>query len=81
MLYYVDGDFMSRTGIGPGYLTLHPGGIPHGPHPGTYEGSIGKTGTEELAVMIDTFRPLQVTAEAAKIDTGTYHQSWLADAH
>ena len=81
VLYYVDGDFMSRTGIGPGYLTLHPGGIPHGPHPGTYEGSIGKTGTEELAVMIDTFRPLQVTAEAAKIDTGTYHQSWLADAH
>ena len=81
VLYYVDGDFMSRTGIGPGYLTLHPGGIPHGPHPGTYAGSIGKTGTEELAVMIDTFRPLQVTAEAAKIDDGKYHQSWLHDAH
>ncbi|CAH0999686.1 Homogentisate 1,2-dioxygenase [Neolewinella maritima] len=81
VLYYVDGDFMSRTGIGPGYLTLHPGGIPHGPHPGTYEGSIGKTGTEELAVMIDTFHPLQVTAEAAKIDDGKYYQSWLADAH
>ena len=77
VLYYVDGDFMSRTGIGPGYLTLHPGGIPHGPHPGTYEGSIGKKSTEELAVMIDTFRPLQVTEEAAKIDDGKYYQSWL----
>ena len=77
VLYYVDGDFMSRTGIGPGYLTLHPGGIPHGPHPGTYAGSIGKTSTEELAVMIDTFRPLQVTAEAARIDDGKYYQSWL----
>jgi homogentisate 1,2-dioxygenase len=77
VLYYVDGDFMSRTGIGPGYISLHPGGIPHGPHPGTYEGSIGHTGTEELAVMIDTFKPLQVTEEGAKIDTGDYHQSWL----
>jgi homogentisate 1,2-dioxygenase len=77
MLYYVDGDFMSRTGIGPGYISLHPGGIPHGPHPGTYEGSIGHKGTEELAVMIDTFAPLAVTEEAVKIDTGDYHQSWL----
>lgn len=81
VLYYVDGDFMSRTGIGPGYLTLHPGGIPHGPHPGTYEGSIGKKSTEELAVMIDTFRPLQVTEDAAKIDDGKYYQSWLGNAH
>ncbi len=80
VLYYVDGDFMSRTGIGPGYLTLHPGGIPHGPHPGTYEGSIGKKSTEELAVMIDTFRPLQVTAEAARIDDGQYFKSWSAHA-
>ncbi len=78
VLYYVDGDFMSRTGIGPGYLTLHPGGIPHGPHPGTYEGSIGKKSTEELAVMIDTFRPLQVTEEAARIDDGKYYKSWLS---
>ena len=77
VLYYVDGDFMSRTGIDQGYLTLHPGGIPHGPHPGTYEASIGKKGTEELAVMIDTFRPLQVTEEAAKIDDGKYFKSWL----
>lgn len=77
MLYYVDGDFMSRTGIGPGYISLHPAGIPHGPHPGTYEKSIGEEKTEELAVMIDTFRPLQITEEAAKIDDGTYYQSWL----
>ena len=79
MLYYVDGDFMSRTGIGPGYISLHPGGIPHGPHPGTYEGSIGKTKTEELAVMIDTFAPLQLTEEALRIDTGDYHRSWLKE--
>lgn len=77
VLYYVDGDFMSRTGIGPGYISLHPGGIPHGPHPGTYEGSIGHEGTEELAVMIDTFKPLMVTEEAVKLDTGDYHTSWL----
>ncbi len=77
MLYYVDGDFMSRTGIGPGYISLHPGGIPHGPHPGTYEGSIGHTKTEELAVMIDTFAPLQITEEAMKIDDGRYFKSWL----
>lgn len=77
MLYYVDGDFMSRTGIGPGYISLHPGGIPHGPHPGTYEASIGHKGTEELAVMIDTFAPLQITEEAIKIDDGKYYKSWL----
>ncbi|MEM8525012.1 MAG: homogentisate 1,2-dioxygenase [Bacteroidota bacterium] len=78
LLYYVDGDFMSRTGIGPGHMSLHPAGIPHGPHPGTYEASIGKTKTEELAVMIDTFKPLMLTEEALKIDDGKYYQSWLA---
>lgn len=77
MLYYVDGDFMSRTGIGPGYISLHPAGIPHGPHPGTYEASIGKKKTEELAVMIDTFKPLQLTEYAMKIDDGKYYKSWL----
>lgn len=77
MLYYVDGDFMSRTNIGPGHISLHPGGIPHGPHPGTYEGSIGKKETREYAVMIDTFKPLQLTEEALKIDDGKYYQSWL----
>ncbi len=77
MLYYVDGDFMSRNNIGPGYISLHPGGIPHGPHPGAYERSIGQTETEELAVMIDTFKPLKVTENALKIDDGKYYQSWM----
>ncbi len=77
MIYYVDGDFMSRNDIGPGYMTLHPGGIPHGPHPGAYERSIGKTNTNELAVMIDTFKPLMLTEEAVKIDDGKYYKSWL----
>ena len=79
MLYYVDGDFMSRTNIAPGHISLHPGGIPHGPHPGTYEASIGKTQTEELAVMIDTFRPLKLTENALKIDDGTYFKSWVGE--
>jgi homogentisate 1,2-dioxygenase len=76
VLYYVDGDFMSRNDIEKGHITLHPGGIPHGPHPGTYEGSIGKKGTEELAVMIDPFRPLKLTEAALKLDDGKYFQSW-----
>lgn len=77
MLYYVDGDFMSRNNIEKGHITLHPGGIPHGPHPGAYERSIGQKETAELAVMIDTFKPLQVTEAALAIDNGTYYQSWL----
>ncbi len=77
MLYYVDGDFMSRTNIGPGHISLHPAGIPHGPHPGTYEASIGEKETGELAVMIDTFKPLKITEEAMKIDDGKYYKSWL----
>ncbi len=77
VLYYVDGDFMSRNNIGPGYLTLHPAGIPHGPHPGAYERSIGQKETGELAVMIDTFKPLQVTENALKLDDGVYYQSWI----
>lgn len=77
VLYYVDGDFMSRNNIEQGYITLHPGGIPHGPAPGAYERSIGQKYTEELAVMIDTFAPLQVTDHALKIDDGKYFQSWL----
>ena len=77
VLYYVDGDFMSRTNIDKGYISLHPAGIPHGPHPGTYEASIGKSKTEELAVMVDTFKPLQLTQTALDIDDGKYYQSWL----
>lgn len=77
VLYYVDGDFMSRKSVERGQITLHPGGIPHGPHPGTYEGSIGKKETGELAVMIDPFRPLQLTEEALKIEDKDYYLSWL----
>jgi homogentisate 1,2-dioxygenase len=77
MIYYVDGDFMSRNNIKQGHITLHPGGIPHGPAPGAYERSIGQKETKELAVMIDTFRPLMLTVEALKIDDGKYYQSWL----
>ena len=77
MLYYVDGDFMSRNNIEQGYITLHPSGIPHGSAPGAYERSIGQTKTEELAVMIDTFRPLSITEAALRIDDGVYYQSWL----
>ena len=77
VLYYVDGDFMSRKGVSPGQITLHPAGIPHGPHPGTYEGSIGKKSTQELAVMIDTFAPLKITEEALKLSDDRYTTSWL----
>ena len=77
VLYYVDGDFMSRNDIGPGHISLHPAGIPHGPHPGAAERSIGKVKTDELAVMVDTFKPLMVTEEAMKIADDDYHKSWL----
>lgn len=77
VLYYVDGDFMSRNNIERGMITLHPAGIPHGPHPGAMERSLGKKSTEELAVMVDTFKPLMVTEEAMKILTKDYHKSWL----
>jgi homogentisate 1,2-dioxygenase len=77
VLYYVDGDFMSRNDIDQGHISLHPSGIPHGPHPGTAEKSIGKTKTKELAVMVDTFKPLQVTEEAMKIADEEYYKSWL----
>lgn len=77
VLYYVDGDFMSRNNIEKGQITLHPAGIPHGPHPGAMERSIGKKSTEELAVMVDTFKPLMVTEAALKIADDDYHTSWL----
>jgi homogentisate 1,2-dioxygenase len=77
VLYYVEGDFMSRKGIERASFTVHPNGIPHGPHPGTYEGSIGKQRTDELAVMVDTFRPLRLTRHAAKLEDEAYAYSWL----
>ncbi|HMU06249.1 MAG TPA: homogentisate 1,2-dioxygenase, partial [Saprospiraceae bacterium] len=77
VLYYVDGDFMSRKHVDKGQITLHPGGIPHGPHPGTAEKSIGKKETHELAVMVDTFKPLLMTTYAAEIEDDQYALSWL----
>ncbi|MBI1226099.1 MAG: homogentisate 1,2-dioxygenase [Bacteroidetes bacterium] len=77
VLYYVDGDFMSRKSVERGQITLHPGGIPHGPHLGTVEKSIGAKETHELAVMVDTFRPLKMTEYAAGIEDGEYYRSWL----
>lgn len=76
VLYYVDGDFMSRKHVTRGMITLHPGGIPHGPHPGAVERSIGAKETKELAVMVDTFHPLQITEEALGIEDGHYVMSW-----
>jgi len=77
VLYYVDGDFMSRNDVEIGQITLHPSGIPHGPHPGAYERSIGKKSTEELAVMVDTFKPLKVTEQAMNIEIKEYYKSWM----
>jgi len=77
VIYYVDGDFMSRNNVDKGYISLHPAGIPHGPHPGSMEKSIGKKETHELAVMVDTFKPLMVTQQALDIDDGKYYKSWL----
>jgi homogentisate 1,2-dioxygenase len=76
VLYYVDGNFMSRRGIEVASFTIHPGGIPHGPHPGTTEKSIGAKEAIEYAVMIDTFRPLHLTTEAKAFDDANYPMSW-----
>jgi homogentisate 1,2-dioxygenase len=76
VLYYVDGEFMSRKHVTRGMITLHPSGIPHGPHPGAVEKSIGAKETPELAVMVDTFRPLQLTNYALEIEDQDYEMSW-----
>ncbi len=77
VLYYVDGDFMSRKHVTKGMITLHPAGIPHGPHPGAIEKSIGAKETMELAVMVDTFHPLKMTADALDIEDDSYALSWM----
>lgn len=77
VLYYVDGDFMSRKHVDRGQITLHPIGIPHGPHPGTVDKSLGAKETKELAVMVDTFRPLWLTKQAMELEDSDYHKSWL----
>lgn len=78
VLYYVDGDFMSRNNIEEGNITLHPTGIVHGPHPGAVERSIGAKETKELAVMVDTFKPLKITKQAFAIEDPNYYLSWLS---
>lgn len=77
VLYYANSEFMSRRGIEYGSVTLHPDGIPHGPHPGRTEDSIGKTHTSELAVMVDSFRPLLVSKAVLDAEDKDYYQSWL----
>lgn len=77
VLYYVDGDFMSRKHVERGQITLHPKGIPHGPHPGTAEKSIGAKETKELAVMVDTFAPFMITENALGVEDGDYFKSWI----
>jgi homogentisate 1,2-dioxygenase len=78
VIYYVDGDFMSRRGIDQYDITMHPSGLPHGPQPGATEASIGKERTEELAVMVDTFNPLHVALTALELEKPEYMDSWLA---
>ncbi len=77
VIYYVEGQFMSRKGISEGSITIHPYGIAHGPQPGMYEGSIGKKATAEYAVMVDTFRPLIIAKDAMLVDDPKYPFSWL----
>jgi homogentisate 1,2-dioxygenase len=76
VILYLRGNFTSRRGVGPGALSLHPAGIAHGPHPGAYEASIGSKRADELAVMVDTFKPLLPTAQASNIEDASYHESW-----
>ena len=78
IIYYVRGSFTSRKGVGPKAVSLHPAGVPHGPHPGAYEGSIGSRSTDELAVMMDTFAPLRLTEQALALESPGYHDSWNA---
>jgi homogentisate 1,2-dioxygenase len=77
VIYYASSDFMSRKGIEYGSITLHPDGVPHGPHPGRTEASIGAKRTDELAVMLDTHRPLHVSKQALMIEDGDYYRSWI----
>ncbi len=79
VIYYCDGNFMSRKGIDRYDITLHPSGLPHGPQPGATEASIGQDRTNELAVMVDTFRPLDVVVGAQELEKTEYQASWLDD--
>ena len=79
VMFYVEGDYAARRGVGPGCLTLHPSGLPHGPQPGAVEASLGATRTDELAVMCDTFRPLRLTTLARDLDDPAYAMSWAPE--
>jgi homogentisate 1,2-dioxygenase len=79
-IFYCDGNFTSRKGVGPGSVSHHPMGVPHGPHPGSYEKSIGTSHTTELAVMLDTFLPLWPTALALGVEDPAYHDSFIDSA-
>ncbi|HEU4763063.1 MAG TPA: homogentisate 1,2-dioxygenase [Gemmatimonadales bacterium] len=81
VLFYASSEFMSRKGIEYGSITHHPDGLPHGPHPGRAEASIGAKATNELAVMMDSFRPLHVAKAALAIEDPAYHKSWLDQQH
>jgi len=76
-IFYCKGNFTSRRGVGPGSISHHPAGLPHGPHPGAYEASIGHKTTNELAVMLDTFKPLQTTAQALRVEDAAYTESFI----
>lgn len=78
ILFYVRGNFTSRRGVGPGSISLHPAGIPHGPHPGSYEKSIGSARTDELAVMLDCYQPFDVTPAAAAIEDAGYQDTFVS---
>jgi homogentisate 1,2-dioxygenase len=81
VLFYASSEFMSRKGIHYGSVTHHPDGLPHGPHPGRAEASIGATHTNELAVMMDSFKPLQVAKPAMRFEDPNYHKSWIDQQH
>jgi homogentisate 1,2-dioxygenase len=76
VIFYVRGNFTSRKGVGPGSLSFHPSGVVHGPHPGSYEASIGSKRTDEMAVMLDTYMPLQITTAALALEDRNYMASW-----
>lgn len=79
VLYYVSGNFMSRRGVEEGSITLHAAGAPHGPQPGAVEASLGKTSTDEIAVMVDTFKPLQLAEQALRVEDEAYYRSWVEE--
>ncbi|HEY9179873.1 MAG TPA: homogentisate 1,2-dioxygenase, partial [Candidatus Baltobacteraceae bacterium] len=79
VLYYVSGNFMSRRGVEEGSITLHAAGAPHGPQPGAVEASLGKTSTDEIAVMVDTFKPLLLAQQALRVEDESYFRSWIEE--